>query len=101
MAKIPIADNIKLPINYDNADFATRREAREQYVIEQGGICHYCKKPLSDTPIMDKEIKWRLFPGGKDFLRHPIHLHHCHNTGMTIGAVHAYCNAVLWQYHGE
>jgi hypothetical protein len=28
-------------------------------------------------------------------------LHHCHQTGLTIGAVHAKCNAVLWQYHGE
>lgn len=32
---------------------------------------------------------------------YPVHLHHDHKTGLTIGAVHAKCNAVLWQYYGE
>ena len=40
-----------------------------------------------------------LFP--PNFFKWPVHLHHSHDTGMTIGAVHARCNAVLWQYHGE
>jgi len=44
-------------------------------------------------------IKKSLFPRG--FFGYPIHLHHSHDTGMTIGAVHAHCNAVLWQYEGE
>jgi len=30
-----------------------------------------------------------------------MHLHHNHETDMTEGAVHAYCNAVLWQYEGK
>lgn len=34
----------------------------------------------------------------KNFLQHPIHLQHNHTTGMTEGAVHNYCNAVMWQY---
>jgi hypothetical protein len=37
----------------------------------------------------------------KQILEDSVHLHHSHETGMTIGAVHARCNAVLWQYHGE
>lgn len=49
--------------------------------------------------ITSKPINWKLFP--KEFLKNPIHLHHSHDTDMTLGAVHAYCNAVLWQYHGE
>jgi hypothetical protein len=40
-----------------------------------------------------------LFP--ELFLKYPVHLHHSHVTGLTIGAVHAYCNAVLWVYHDE
>jgi len=48
---------------------------------------------------LEKRIDWDLFPPG--FLKNPVHLHHNHDTGMTIGAVHAYCNAVLWQYYGE
>lgn len=99
--KLPKIEPLKLPINYDSADWQTRRAAREQYVAIQDGFCCHCSKPLEREPNMDKPIDWRRFPGGSDFLRHPVHLHHCHKTGMTIGAVHAYCNAVLWQYYGE
>jgi hypothetical protein len=34
-------------------------------------------------------------------LLHPVHLQHSHVTGLTEGAVHAFCNAVLWQYEGR
>lgn len=43
-------------------------------------------------------IDERLFPKG--FFDHPVHLHHNHDTGLTIGAIHCYCNAISWQYHG-
>lgn len=92
----------KLPINYEKAEWQERRAAREEYVRQQDGKCWYCQCDLEKYPppaIANRVINWRLFP--KNFLKHPIHLHHSHNTGMTIGAVHAYCNAVLWQYEGE
>lgn len=44
-------------------------------------------------------VNMKLFP--PNFFKHPVHLHHDHQTGMTIGAVHNHCNAVLWQYYGE
>lgn len=53
----------------------------------------------ADQIVLSKPIDVSLFP--ENFFRWPVHLHHSHKTGMTIGAVHAYCNAVLWQYHGE
>jgi len=93
---------MRLPINYSQAHWSVRKEAREQYIIEQGGLCYFCKSPLNGDPSDDiacKPINLSLFP--PNFLKWPVHLHHCHKTGMTIGAVHAYCNAVLWQYHGE
>jgi len=91
-----------LPVNYDKLQRHERRAVREQYIKEQNGLCHHCKQPLNGKPaedVFNKPINWRNFPDG--FLNFPVHLHHHHNTGMTIGAVHAYCNAVLWQYHGE
>lgn len=93
--------NWKLPVNYDKLHWTERREVRDQYVAEQEGKCYYCKCPLNRRPpeCVKRPIDWGLFPA--NFLRYPVHLHHCHDTGMTIGAVHAYCNAVLWQYHGE
>lgn len=81
-----------------------RGKLRAAYVENQNGLCYHCKSPLGDEPppkITKKPINWRLFPRGRGFLDYPIHLHHDHKTGMTIGAVHARCNAVLWQYHGE
>ena len=69
---------------------------------QQKGLCYHCKRNLLLSPpkeIMDKAINWSLFP--PNFTKWPHHLHHSHETGMTLGTVHAYCNAVLWQYHGE
>lgn len=93
---------IALPANYSLLSPQERREARAEYARQQKGLCYHCKAPLSDDPpasITKLKIDWRRFP--PNFLRWPHHLHHCHDTDMTIGVVHAYCNAVLWQYHGE
>lgn len=91
-----------LPVNYTLLTQYQRRQVREEYVRLQGGLCHYCGMPLDGKPskaVLKKRLNMRLFPVG--FLHHPIHLHHDHDTGMTIGAVHARCNGVLFQYHGE
>ncbi len=93
---------MKLPINYDYADWRRRKAARLQYVKDQDGDCWWCKQPLSGLPseeVTCKDIDLGLFP--PNFLEHPIHLQHDHSTGMTEGAVHARCNAVMWQHHGR
>ena len=93
---------MKLPVNYNDIHYTERRKVREEYVRRQNGKCHYCGAPLKGNPtkkIMDKDVNRGLFPTG--FFKWPVHLHHSHVTGMTIGAVHARCNAVLWQYEGE
>lgn len=87
------------PINYHASSSRQRRVVREEYVRRQEGKCYHCGGLLSAEPEQKPEIDWSLFPS--NFLRWPVHLHHSHATGLTIGAVHAYCNAVLWQYHGE
>jgi len=93
---------MELPILYSKANSKKRREAREQYIKKQQGLCCFCNKDLNDEPseLMEKyPINKKLFPIG--MFKNPVHLHHCHDTDLTIGAVHAYCNAVLWQYIGE
>jgi hypothetical protein len=68
----------------------------------QEDVCPVCKHMLGKDPpafFSSQRINWRLFP--PNFLKYPVHLHHSHKTGMTIAAVHAYCNAWLWQYKGE
>ena len=92
----------KLPVLYSRADPKQRRAVREQYVREQGGLCYWCKQPLSGPApkhITSKKINWRLFPPG--FLKHPVHLQHDHSSDLTEGAVHAICNAYMWQYLGR
>lgn len=96
-AGVPIAAQ-----RYDLMTQPDRAALRGRYVEQQGGLCHHCQGPLNEAPpeeIQAKHIDWRRFP--PNFTRHPVHLHHSHRTGLTIGAVHSLCNAVLWQYHGE
>ena len=88
-----------LPTDYTILSREERRKVRLQYIDEQKEKCFYCGVDLSKLPpikILEKNINWSLFPEG--FLKYPVHLQHCHKTGMTEGAVHAYCNAVMWQY---
>ena len=93
---------IMLPANYKRLSRAERKEVRQAYIEKQKGLCYFCHGPLNKKPdkeVTEKRIDWDLFPDG--FLKNPVHLHHSHETGLTLGAVHAYCNAVLWQYYGE
>lgn len=93
---------MKLPVNYNEIHPSQRMMVREAYVIIQKNLCYHCNTPLTGSPpkeVTSRHINKKLFPVG--FFKWPVHLHHDHNTGMTIGAVHNYCNAVLWQYHGE
>lgn len=91
-----------LPVNYEKLHWSERKKVREQYILEQKGKCHFCSGSLDFPPpadVKEKPLSLQLFPKG--FLDYPIHLQHCHKTGMTEGAVHAYCNGVMWQYHGR
>jgi hypothetical protein len=91
-----------LPVNYNDIHYTERKLVRLQYIEEQNGKCYYCGEDLNKEPpdhIKMKYINWRLFP--PNFLQYPIHLQHNHKTGMTEGAVHSYCNAVMWQYEGR
>ena len=98
----PFSNLMELPIHYSKASSQYRRLARERYVRIQEGKCWHCKNPLDGDPslgIMRAYIDPRPFPPG--FFDHPVHLHHNHETDLTIGAVHARCNAWLWNYKGE
>jgi len=93
---------IKIPAKYSKLNVVQRIQVREKYIELQKGLCFYCKGVLGAKPpkkITDKKIHWDFFPN--NFLKHPIHLQHDHATGLTEGAVHAYCNAVMWEYEGR
>ena len=93
---------MKLPVEYDALDRSAKRVVREEYMRLQDDKCHYCKQPFRHLPsnkVLQANFRHSLFPAG--FFQNPVHLHHSHVTGLTIGAVHARCNAYLWQFHGE
>ena len=95
-------DRVKLPVKYDALSHQRRRMVRQEYVKLQGGRCYHCNGQLSGPPSAKVSMFWinrKLLP--VHFFKHKIHLHHDHKTGLTIGAVHSHCNAVLWQYHHE
>lgn len=91
-----------VPARYADLDPQQRRSTREAYVTAQGGNCCHCRAPLIGPPAADvaaKRVTARLYP--PNFFKYPVHLHHDRKNGLTIGAVHNHCNAVLWEYHGE
>ncbi len=93
---------MKLPVNYNNLCYKDKREVREEYIKLQDGLCYYCGNLLDGPPenmVAAKKVTRELFPEG--FFEWPVHLHHDHVTGMTQGAVHNYCNAVLWEYENK
>lgn len=93
---------MKLPAFYPTLNSKQKREAREEYKIRQQNCCYFCQADLDGEPssrVKDMKLNHKLFPPG--FFMNPHHLHHSHKTGMTLGVVHARCNAVLWQYFGE
>lgn len=92
----------KLPVNYNKLKVHEKRAVRLQYIKEQDNKCCYCHLPLNEIASYEIEsswIDWTLFPD--NFREFPVHLHHDHITGMTIGATHMRCNAYMWQYKGE
>jgi hypothetical protein len=94
--------NMDLPVDYTKLKPYEKRGVRLAYIAAQDNKCWHCKGDLDEEPpqeVLDKHIRLDVFPPG--FLKNPIHLHHDHNTDMTIGAVHAYCNAVLWEWYGQ
>lgn len=102
MTQITEESSLILPIQYNKASTKQRKAAREQYTKIQNDLCWYCKQSLLKNPVGEitkLPINKSLFPTG--FFRWPIHLHHCHRTGLTIGSVHSLCNAILWQYEGR
>jgi hypothetical protein len=91
-----------LPVEYHQLEWWEKKEVRNQYVKEQGNLCFYCNLPLSGPPSNKVQKAWinkKRFP--KQMFKHPVHLDHDHFTGLTRGAVHAKCNAFMWQYEGR
>lgn len=91
---------VTLPTEYAKLSVPERQWVRAEYIRRQKGLCWYCHEDIFQDPpkrVLDKPVNWSLFP--KNFLKHPIHLQHNHETGLTEATVHAYCNAVLWEYH--
>lgn len=75
-----------------------RRAVREEMAKQQGGNCWYCKQPLTGKPLPKIEnypYNMRLFP--PSMFKYPVHLHHDHDTDICLGAVHAKCNAYMWE----
>lgn len=87
------------PHQYSKLTPQQRKQVRELYLKEQNYKCLFCNNPLFEQPpeeITSKPLDLTLFP--PNFLKHPIHLQHNHDTDMTEGEVHAYCNGYMWQY---
>ena len=93
------------PQRYCDLNSNQRRKLRDEYVEYFGGRCLYCDGHLDDEPHefvrqSADEIEWDNLPESKEgFLKNPVHLHHDHETGLTLGPIHALCNAHSWHFY--
>ena len=93
------------PQRYHDLNTNQRHKLRDEYVEHVRGRCLYCSLKLDGKPsriVRDSadEIEWDDLPGGKEgFLKNPVHLHHDHETGLTLAAIHALCNAHSWHFY--
>lgn len=93
---------MELPVDYNKLTQYERKLVREEYIRRQKNKCMWCSQPLSGPPSKDVDgafINMKLFP--PNFFGSPVHLQHCHKSGLTEGAVHARCNAYMWQYENR
>lgn len=72
---------ISLPTLYDSLTPSQKTSVRKEYCKLQKGKCWYCGKSLRQN----------MYP-----VKYPVHLHHSHRTGLTLGAVHEFCNITLY-----
>ena len=72
---------LPLPVQYDSLTPRQKTRVRDEYCRIQKGKCWYCRRSL----------RRNMYP-----VKHPIHLHHSHEDGLTLGAVHEYCNMMLY-----
>jgi len=98
-------DLIKLPVLYQGC--RNKALVREKYRRLQKNLCWFCHSSLDKGtpdsfrklyPITGQELQ-DIFPPG--FMDYPVHLHHDHSSGWTKGAVHNYCNAIMFVYFGS
>jgi hypothetical protein len=93
------------PQKYDDLNSEEKRKLREQYIEWFNGRCLYCEEMLEDEPHKfvrqsADDIEWDDLHGGKEgFLSNPVHLHHDHETGLTLAPLHALCNAHSWHFN--
>jgi hypothetical protein len=91
-----------LRCQYHELNQFQRKTLRQKYIKAQNHLCMHCYTSLYEQPpqyIREYELDMKLFP--PNMLKYPIHLQHDHGTGFTEGAIHAKCNAVLWQTKGK
>jgi len=94
----------KFPQRHRDLNTDQRRKLRDEYIECSRGRCAYCEEMLDDEPHAfvrqsADQIEWDNLPGSKEgFLKDPVHLHHDHETGLTLAAIHALCNAHSWHF---
>jgi hypothetical protein len=90
-----------LPVRYSSLRKKSekKRAVREEYIRRQNGNCCFCGESLTSRSPYEEDgtpVHEERYPAA--FFDNPVHLHHDHTTDMTIGAIHAYCNAVSFDY---
>ena len=88
--------NLELPTKYSSLSGERLSAVKEAYICLQRERCWLCGNNLYELSkyLVDNP---KLMPlcGNELAERYPLHLHHDHDTGLTLGVTHAECNIII------
>lgn len=85
--------NLELPTKYSSLTGERKSAVKEAYICLQRDRCWLCGDDLYDPPKFLVENPNYMPLCGNQLAEHsPLHLHHDHKTGLTLGVTHAECN---------
>jgi len=86
---------LELPIKYSSLSGERLSAVKEAYTCLQRERCWLCGNNLWDLPKYIVENPKLMGLCGNQLAEHsPLHLHHDHDTGLTLGVTHAECNII-------
>ena len=94
--RTPLRYKLELPTKYSSLSGERLSAVKEAYICLQRERCWLCGNNLWGLPkYIVENPKLMALCFNKLAEQMPYHLHHDHDTGLTLGVTHAECNIII------